>query len=105
MGPEAAARLLPLIAAESDMAQEQQQQQQVGVHSSPAVAGNTRMHSHTSAGTAPALAASRPMQWNVNNRTHGRTTNGGLAGVSRVRQVYGGGFGKNTRNKHQVLQY
>jgi hypothetical protein len=112
MGPEAAARLLPLIAAESDMANghEQQQQQQQPSVSSQAGAESMRMRSRPNATTSPVSALAQPLKWNMQARSYaGRAASVGHAGVPRVRQVYGGGFGKNfsknsARSNGQVVQ-
>jgi hypothetical protein len=80
MGPEAAARLLPLIAAESDKTSVSERQRD----------------------TERQRVA---MKCNPHARSYGRA--GGRAGVPRVRQGYGGGFGKNhtARSNQQAVQY
>ncbi len=96
MGPEAAERLLPLIAAESDMAtaNEHQHQHQQPRLSSQDGGGSMRMRS-------------RPVEWNGHARSYSRAASGGRAGILRVRQVYGGGFGKthSARSNQEVMQY
>ena len=97
MGPEAAAQLLPLIAAESDIANST-----AGAMMSSGHPGGRRRDGlarasvsgggSRAAATPGAVSLSSPMQWNA--RTFGGVGSSGVhAGLPRVRQKYGGGFG------------
>lgn len=93
MGPEAASKLLPLIAAESDLANTQ---------STASVSLRSRGGSSRGASRGPPSRGSTPGAVQMSNWSErefgGAGGKGSHIGMPRVRQGYGGGFvGRSTK--------